>query len=144
MAVLNIKNPNFPPIVAGVLFGLSLILFVDGIVQANQEADKENHFSFVMCIPAIFSTIGLLLLHLVSPTEVKEGDGRGGVVLFTAWLAMFGSTVGALAIVFFFFTGKQSRTHAAPGVSLVLYTCLAPIVSSILWWGRRVTESDTW
>lgn len=141
---MNIKNPNLPPIAGGILFGLSLILFIDGVVLANKESNKENHFSFVMCIPAIFSTIGLLLLHLVSPAEVKEGDGRGRVLLFTAWLAMFGSTVGALVIVFFFFTGAQDRSRAAPGVSLVLYTCLAPLVTSILWWGRRVTENDTW
>ncbi|KPA82961.1 hypothetical protein ABB37_02706 [Leptomonas pyrrhocoris] len=144
MVHLNIKNPNLPPIAAGVLFGLAFVLFIDGVVQANQEASKKDHFSFVMCIPVIFSTIGLLLLHLVSPAEVKEGDGRGRVLLFTAWLAMFGSTVGALVIVFFCFTGMQSRTRAAPGVSVVLYTCVAPIVSSVLWWGRRVTDGDSW
>lgn len=144
MSLLNVKHPNFPPLAAGILFGLAFVLFIDGIVLANKEEDAANHFSFVMCIPAIFSTIGLLLLHLVSPAEVKEGDGRGRVLLFTAWMAMFGSTVGALVIVFFCFTGQQSRTVAMPGVSLVLYTCLAPVVSSILWWGRRVTESDSW
>lgn len=144
MAAFNVKNPNLPPIAAGILYGLSLVFFIDGVVLANKEESKENHFSFVMCIPAIFSTIGLLLLHLVSPADVKEGDARGRVVLFTAWMAMFASTAGALAIVFVSFTGKQQRTRAAPGVSLVLYTCLAPIVTSILWWGRRVTESDSW
>lgn len=144
MALPNLKHPNLPPLAAGVLFGIAFVFFIDGVVVANQEANKANHFSFVMCIPAIFSTIGLLLLHLVSPAEVKEGDDRGRVLLFTAWLAMFGSTVGALVIVFFCFTGQQSRTRAAPGVSLVLYTCLAPVVSSILWWGRRVTDNDSW
>ncbi|KPI89753.1 hypothetical protein ABL78_1133 [Leptomonas seymouri] len=144
MGYLNIQSPNFPPIAAGMLYGLALVLFIDGVVQANQEAGRENHFSFVMCIPAIFSTIGLLILHLVSPAEIKEGDERGRVLLFTSWLAMFGSTVGALVIVFFCFTGMQSRTRAAPGVSLVLYTCVAPIVASILWWGRRVAEGNSW
>ncbi|KAG5496466.1 hypothetical protein JIQ42_03291 [Leishmania sp. Namibia] len=141
---MNLQNPNLPPIAAGVLYGLSLIFFIDGIVLSQQEPHTENRFSFVQCIPVIFSTAGLLLLHFVSPSEVKEGDGRGRVMLFMSWLAMFGSSVGALVIVFFLYTGKQTRTRAAPGVSLVLYTCLAPIVTSVLWWGRRVSEIDEW
>ncbi|CAJ1010450.1 putative Uncharacterized protein family (UPF0220) [Leishmania naiffi] len=141
---MDLHNPNLPPITAGILYGLSLILFIDGLVLAQKESRVENHFSFVQCIPAIFSTMGLLLLHLVSPSEVKEGDGRGRVLLFMSWLSMFGSSVGALAIVFFCYTGKQTRTRAAPGVSLVLYTCLAPVITSLLWWSRRVSDSNEW
>ncbi|AIO00241.1 hypothetical protein LPMP_300050 [Leishmania panamensis] len=141
---MDLHNPNLPPITAGILYGLSLILFIDGLVLAQKESSVENHFSFVQCIPAIFSTMGLLLLHLVSPSEVKEGDGRGRVLLFMSWLSMFGSSVGALAIVFFCYTGKQTRTRAAPGVSLVLYTCLAPVITSLLWWSRRVSDSNEW
>ena len=144
MLNLSIKNPNLPPIAAGILYGLSFVVLIDGIVTANKEQGKENHFSFVICIPVIFSTVGLLLLHLVSPAEVKEGDGRGRVLLFAAWLSMFGSTVGALVIVFFCFTGMQSRKHARPGVALVFYTCVAPVPTSMLWWGRRVTEGRVW
>lgn len=141
---MNVNNPNVPPVAAGVLYGLSLVLFIDGIVLAQKEESKENRFSFVQCIPAIFSTVGLMLLHLVSPSEVKEGEGRGRVLLFMSWLAMFGSSVGALAIVFFCYTGQQTRTRAAPGASLVLYTCLAPITTSLLWWSRRAGEGDEW
>ncbi|KAG5472221.1 hypothetical protein LSCM1_03618 [Leishmania martiniquensis] len=141
---MNLQNRNVPPIAAGILYGLSLILFIDGIILSQQEPNRENHFSFLQCIPAVFSTAGFLLLHLVSPSEVKERDGRGRVLLFMSWLALFGSSVGALVIAFFLYTGKQSRTRAAPGVSLVLYTCLAPISTSVLWWGRRVSESDEW
>ncbi|CAG9578094.1 conserved hypothetical protein [Leishmania major strain Friedlin] len=141
---MSLRNPHLPPIVAGILYGLSLILCIDGIVFAQQEANKANRFSFLHCVPAIFSTVGLLLLHLVSPSEVKEGDGRGRVLLFMSWLAMIGSTVGALVILFFCYTGQQTRTRAMPGVSLVLYTCTAPIITSMLWWGRRVVNSDEW
>ncbi|KAK7200605.1 Uncharacterized protein family (UPF0220) [Novymonas esmeraldas] len=141
---MNLRSPNLPPIAAGVLFGIALVLFIDGVVLAQEETSKENRFSFAQSIPAIFSTVGLMLLHLVSPSEVKEGDGRGRVLLFMAWLAMFGSSVGALVVLFFCYTGEQTRTRAAPGVSLVLYTCLAPLVSSLLWWTRRVGEGDEW
>ncbi|KAG5472986.1 hypothetical protein CUR178_02902 [Leishmania enriettii] len=141
---MNLQNSNLPPIAAGLLYGLSIIFFVDGIVLCQQEPHTENRFSFLQCIPVIFSTAGLLLLHFVSPSEVKQGDGRGRVMLFMSWLTMFGSSIGALVIVFFLYTGKQTRTRAVPGVSLVLYTCLAPIVASVLWWGRRVSDIDEW
>ncbi|GET90589.1 hypothetical protein, conserved [Leishmania tarentolae] len=141
---MNIRNPHFPPLAAGILYGLSLILFVDGILLAQQEDNKGNRFSFLHCVPVIFSTVGLLLVHVVSPSEVKEGDGRGRVLLFMSWLAMIGSSVGALAIVFFCYTGKQTRTRSTPGISLVLYTCISPIVTSILWWSRRVVDGDEW
>ncbi|KAG5498482.1 hypothetical protein JKF63_02768 [Porcisia hertigi] len=141
---MNLHHPNLPPIAAGILFGLSLIFLIDGILVAQQEVRQENRLSFLQCIPAFFSIAGLLFLHLVPPSAVKEGDGRGRVLLFMSWLAMFSSSVGALVITFVFYTGKQTRSHATPGVSLVLFTCLAPIVTSLLWWGRRASTRDEW
>lgn len=141
MRVLASRNL---PALAGCFFGVAFVILLDGIFVAQQEVRKENHFSFSYSIPALFSTFGLGLLLLVSPIDIREDRHRAKIVLFIAWLVLFGSTLCALCITYFQFTGRQTRTRSTPGISLVVYTSIMPLCGSILWFKRGAVDRDEW
>lgn len=129
-------------VAAGAAFGLAWLLFVDGVITLQKEANSADRFSFPVCIPVIISVIGLLLFLLISPQDIREERRRAEVVLFVAWLSMFASSIGALTIVFLLFKGVRTRARASPGVELVLCTAIMPIAGALVWWSRSV-DSDT-
>ncbi|RNF18062.1 uncharacterized protein Tco025E_04616 [Trypanosoma conorhini] len=131
-----------PAAVAGALFGLALMLLVDGIITAQSEANVTHHTSFILLMPAIFSLVGFLAMILVSPVEVKNDVLRAKAVLFIGWILCFGSAVGALVLCKLKFTGLQERRRSVPGVALVGFTSLMPLTGSILWWGRQSSLDD--
>eukprot|EP00796_Vickermania_ingenoplastis_P011577 gene11578-7973_t len=60
-------------------------------------------------IPGIFSIVGFCLLVAVSPNDVRDDRYRGKIVLFIAWIVLFGSTASALLVTYFHYTGMQPR-----------------------------------
>ncbi|ORC91089.1 uncharacterized protein TM35_000075130 [Trypanosoma theileri] len=131
-----------PSAVAGSIFGLALMLLVDGIIVAQKEADSANHITFMMLTPAFFSIVGFILMIFTSPVEVKNGVPRAKAVLFIGWIVYFGSAVAALVLCRSKFTGLQSRERAVPGVALVGFTSLVPLSGSIIWWGKQSSLDD--
>ncbi|KEG09419.1 hypothetical protein DQ04_05251040 [Trypanosoma grayi] len=126
-----------PSAVAGSLFGVALILLVDGIMTAQGETDKANHVTFTLLLPAFLSVVGFFLMILISPVEVKNDVPRAKAVLFIGWVVCFGSAVGALVLCKSKFAGMQERERAFPGVALVGFTSLVPLSGAILWWGKQ-------
>ncbi|ESL09549.1 hypothetical protein TRSC58_02728 [Trypanosoma rangeli SC58] len=131
-----------PSAVAGVLFGLALVLLVDGIITAQSEANVVHHTTFTMLMPAIFSVVGFFMMILVSPVEVKNDVTRAKVVLFIGWILCFGSAVAALVLCKLKFTGLQERRHSVLGVALVGFTSLMPLTGAILWWSKQSSLDD--
>lgn len=136
-------NPRtIAPVVAGAIYGLSLVMFVDGILIAHKEQMATNRYSFSMWAPAIFATLGCLLMQTVSPAEMKEEERRAYSIFFISWLTIFASTIGALVIIYISYVGYQHKSSSIPGKTLLFYTCAAPISSSIIWW-CRASNSNT-
>lgn len=140
MRYFNRKNA---PVLAGCLYGIAFAILLDGIIIAQNETLVKNRFSVLISTPALFSTVGLFLLVLISPSEIREENVRSQIALFVAWLTLFSSSVAALCIAYFFFHGKQSRSQSTPGVALVINTALVPLAGSITWWSRdKLEEND--
>lgn len=139
MRFFNRKNA---PVLAGYLYGLACIILLDGIMIAQKEEIVENKFSMIISIPALFSTLGLFLLILISPQEIRDGNARSQIALFVAWLTLLGSALAALCIAFFLFQGQQTRSRSTPGVALVINTAIVPLSGSILWWSRDQIEDN--
>ncbi|RNF00921.1 hypothetical protein TraAM80_07311 [Trypanosoma rangeli] len=131
-----------PSAVAGVIFGLTLMLLVDGIITAQSEANVAHRTTFTMLMPAIFSMVGFFMMILVSPVEVKNDVTRAKVVLFISWILCFSSAVAALVLCKLKFTGLQERRHSVLGVALVGFTSLMPLTGAILWWSKQSSLDD--
>lgn len=139
MRIFSRKNA---PVIAGCLYGAAFVLLLDGILVAQKEELAENRFSVLLSIPALFSTLGWFLLVIISPQEIRQDNVRAKIALFVAWLTLFSAAVSANCIAYFFFQGKQTRSRSFPGVALVLFTSLAPLTGSMLWWSRDQFEDD--
>lgn len=139
------RRPSVTLVSAGVVSAVAGLLLIDAVLVAHREPREEHRFSFVLCIPIVFSLLGLLPLLLASPQDILEDSHhRAKAVLVVSWASLFLSSVTALVMTFFCFTGKQERLRASPGVELVVFTALNPIAFSLLWWsrGREVDEDD--
>ncbi|CCW61783.1 unnamed protein product [Phytomonas sp. EM1] len=133
-----------PAIIAGIVFGIACMFLIDGILLAKKEVVPADGLSFSICVPPIFSFVGLLLFMLVAPSDIREDRSKAKVVLFISWLCMLSSSLAALTVVFLCYRGPQNRERAAPGVELAMFTGIVPLAGSILWWSRSADSGSDW
>ncbi|PBJ80604.1 hypothetical protein TcG_04249 [Trypanosoma cruzi] len=131
-----------PSAVAGAIFGLAVMLLVDGIITAQHEANVAHHVTFTMFMPALLSVVGFFVMILISPVEVKNDVPRAKAGLFISWIFCFGSSVAALVLCKLKFAGLQERERSVPGVAVVGFTSLMPLAGAILWWGKQSLLDD--
>lgn len=92
-------------LVAGLLFGIGWLLWIDGVAFVGTEYDKA--VSGAHYIPGFMSTIALFMLNLISWEAVSESyslmeDGGGAFAkcwVFFAFCLSFAGVIGAIWIL---------------------------------------------
>lgn len=96
--------PSIGSIVAGLLFGISWLLWIDSIAFSGVEYGKA--VSGAYWIPGILQTISLFMINLIS-WEIVGGEGlfdeggniRARIWVFASFLFAFGGLIGAVWIL---------------------------------------------
>ncbi|KAL1495873.1 hypothetical protein AB1Y20_014517 [Prymnesium parvum] len=96
--------PSIGSTVAGVLFGVSWLLWIDGVVFANSEFHRGVDGTY--WIPGILQTISLAMINVI-PWEAVAGDsafddGEGigpRIWVFASFVFAFGGLIGAVWIL---------------------------------------------
>ena len=96
--------PSIGSTVAGILFGVSWLLWIDGCAFAGKEYGKGVNGAY--WIPGILQTIALFMLNLIN-WELLAGDGlfeeggnmRARLWVFVTFCFAFGGLIGAIWIL---------------------------------------------
>jgi hypothetical protein len=143
MVVSFLLSRLHPAFVAGALFAVAWFIFADAAIVANSEPDPQNHFTFTMAIPSIFSFIAFVIINMTKPSNFHDAHPRERGLLFCGWVLALSSSIGALGVCGARFVGGSTRVHSYPGVALVLHSCLISVAAVSLWWAKGDAASDS-
>ncbi|KAL3897179.1 MAG: hypothetical protein SGPRY_013107 [Prymnesium sp.] len=102
--MLSETLPSIGSILAGAFFGISWLLWIDGVSFAGIQYERGVDGAY--WIPGILQTLSLLMINLIS-WEVVGGDGAfddsGGIAariwVFSSFVFAFGGLIGAIWIL---------------------------------------------
>lgn len=140
--------------ISGALFAIGLWFLLDSAVYSKTVNASVVHVTFIDWIPAICSTLGMLVVNSIDNSRLLEDDsGFGGgvssttyqarVVLFLGFSLLAGGLAGSFVVLIMKFLVKGYSEYPTLGMGIANVICnICLMLSCIALWISQNTEDE--